>query len=92
MTSVTITLRDEDKRFIADAMAAGRYVNESEAVSGTIAELLARDELRQMRLTEVRSKVNVGLEQLDRGDSAAWDAEAIRTTGRALLEQGNAGG
>jgi Arc/MetJ-type ribon-helix-helix transcriptional regulator len=92
MTSVTITLRDEDKRFIAEAMAAGRYVNESEAVSDAIAELRAREELREMRLMEIRGKVNIGLDQLDRGDSAAWDAEAIRTAGRALLEQRNAGG
>jgi len=33
MTTVTITLRDEDREFIQSAMKSGRYVTESEAVA-----------------------------------------------------------
>ena len=85
MTTVTITLRDEDHQFLATALKAGRYVSESEAVSDAIAELRAREALHQMRLAEIREKVVVGLEQLDRGEGTEWDVADVKTKGRALL-------
>jgi len=85
MTSVTITLREEDRLFIETAMKSGRYVTESEAVSDAIAELRAREELRQARLGELRTKVMVGIEQLDRGEGAEWNLDEIKAKGRALL-------
>jgi len=85
MTTVTITLREEDQLFIETAMKAGRYVTESEAVSDAIAELRAREELRQARLSELRTKVMVGVEQLDRGQGAEWSVEEIKVKGRASL-------
>ena len=66
-------------------MKSGRYVTESEAVSDAIAELRAREELHQARLTELRAKVMTGIEQLDRGEGAEWKVEEIKAEGRALL-------
>jgi antitoxin ParD1/3/4 len=91
MTTVTITLRDEDQRFIEAAMKAGRYVTESEAVSDAIAELRAREDLRQARLGELRTKVMFGIEQLDRGEGSPWNVEDIKAKGQALLESRESG-
>lgn len=85
MTTLRITLRAEDQSFIEAALHAGRYASESEAVSDAIGELRAREELRQMRLAEVRGKVAPALEQLDRGEGIMWDAESIKTSGRSAL-------
>ena len=85
MTKVTITLRDEDQRFIETAMKTGRYVTESEAVADAISELRAREELHQARLSELRAKIQVGLDQLDRGECAEWNVEEVKAEGRALL-------
>ena len=85
MTTVTITLRDEDQRFIESAMKSGRYVTESEAVSDAIAELRTREEFHQARLAELRAKVTVGIAELDRGEGAEWNVEDIKAEGRALL-------
>ena len=85
MTTVTITLRDEDQRFIESAMKSGRYVTESEAVSDAIAELRAREELHKARFAELRAKVMVGIEELDRGEGAEWNIAEIKAKGRALL-------
>lgn len=82
---MTINLREEDRRFIEEALKSGRYVSQSEAISDAIAELRAREELRQARLGELRSKIAVGIEQLDRGEGAEWSAQAIKDKGRALL-------
>ena len=85
MTTVTITLRDEDREFIDSAMKSGRYVTESEAMADAIAELRARESLRQARLAELRAKVAVGIDQLDRGEGAEWNIEDIKAKGQALL-------
>ena len=85
MTTVTITLRDEDREFIASAMNSGRYVTESEAVADAIAELRAREALREARFAELQSKLAVGLAQLDRGEGSEWNPEEIRARGQALL-------
>ena len=86
MATVTVNLREEDRSFIEAAVRSGRYVTESEAVSDAIAELRAREELRQARLGEIRAKVMVGIEELDRGEGAPWDVEEVKAEGRASLQ------
>ena len=90
MTTVTITLRDEDQRFIESALKSGRYVTESEAVSDAIVELRAREELHQARFAELRAKVMVGIDELNRGEGAEWNVENTKAKGRALLASRNA--
>jgi len=85
MTTVTITLRDEDSAFIQSAMKSGRYVTESEAVTDAIAELRAREALHQARLAELQAKIAVGIGQLDRGEGSEWNPGEIRAKGQALL-------
>ena len=85
MTTVKITLRDEDQHFIERAMQAGRYVSESEAVADALAELRAREELRTVRLDELRAQVQVGIDELERGEGADWNAEDVKAKGRTLL-------
>jgi putative addiction module CopG family antidote len=85
MTTISITLRDDDRHFIESAMKSGRYVTESEAVADGLAELRAREEVRAAHLGEMRAKVIEGITQLDRGECAEWSTEDIKAKGRALL-------
>jgi len=85
MTTLTITLRDEDQQFIESAMKSGRYVSESEAVADAFAELRNREAMRNARFADLRAKVMVGIEELERGEGVEWDVEDIKTKGRALL-------
>jgi len=85
MTKVTITLKDEDQRFIETAMKSGRYVTESEAVADALFELRAREESHQAQLAELRSKIMVGIEQLDRGEAGEWNVADVKAKGRALI-------
>jgi antitoxin ParD1/3/4 len=85
MTKVVITLKDEDQRFIETAMKSGRYVTESEAVADALFELRAREESQQAQLAELRAKIMVGIEQLDRGEASEWNVEEVKAEGRALL-------
>ena len=85
MTTLTVTLRDEDQHFIESALKSGRYVSESEAVADAFAELRNREAMRKARFSDLRAKVMVGIEELDRGEGAEWNVEDIKATGRALL-------
>jgi hypothetical protein len=38
-------------------------------------------------LAELKREVAIGIEQLERGESAPWDAEEIKAKGRQILEQ-----
>jgi len=80
-----ITLKDEDQHFIETAMKTGRYVTESEAVADAISELRAREEPHHARLAELRAKIMVGIQELDRGDCAEWNVEEVKAEGRALI-------
>jgi antitoxin ParD1/3/4 len=85
MTTLRLTLREEDRQFLEQALRSGRYATESEVVSEAIAELRAREELREARLGEIRSQVLIGLQQLDFGEGREWSVEAVEAKGRALL-------
>ena len=41
--------------------------------------------LPRARFDELRQKIQLGIDQLNRGDGAAWSAEEIMAEGRALL-------
>jgi antitoxin ParD1/3/4 len=87
MTTVTISLREEDQRFIASAMKSGKYVSESEAVAAGIAELRLREEVGQARLATLRAEIEVGIEEADRGEFVAFDAEQVIADRRQKLAQ-----
>jgi Arc/MetJ-type ribon-helix-helix transcriptional regulator len=85
MTSMRVVFRDEDRRFLEEALRSGRYATESEVVSEAIAELRAREGLREARLGEIRAQVLVGLQQLDGGEGREWSLEAVNAKGREIL-------
>jgi Arc/MetJ-type ribon-helix-helix transcriptional regulator len=85
MTTMRLILRDEDRRFLEEALRSGRYATESEVVSEAIAELRAREGLREARLGEIRAQVLIGLQQLDGGEGREWSLEAVEAKGREIL-------
>lgn len=85
MTTMHLTLREEDRRFLEWALQSGRYVTESEVVSDAIAELRAREELRAARLSDIRRQVQIGLDQLDAGEGEEWNLAATKARGQELL-------
>src|ERR1700678_2310593 len=92
MTTVRLTLRDEDRQFLDQALRSGCHSTESEVVSEAIAELRAREGLREARLGEIRAQVLVGLRQLDGGEGREWSLEAVEAKGREILASRDADG
>ena len=58
------TMFDE---FVADLLKSGYYQTQSEVLREGLRLLKEREEVKQMRLAELRKEIAVGAEQADRG-------------------------
>lgn len=74
--TVNVSLTPELEELIQRRVRSGRYGSASEVVREALRLLQDRDELRQLRLAELRSKVADGLDSLDREEGRDGD-EAI---------------
>jgi antitoxin ParD1/3/4 len=71
---VNVSLTPELVEFIQERVRSGRYSSASEVVGEALRLLQDRDELRQLRMRELRAKVAAGLDSLDRGEGVDGDA------------------
>lgn len=65
--AMTVTLTPEQEKFIAERMRRGEYSSPEVIVSEALKLIQAREEY-QARVTELRSQINVGLDQIERGE------------------------
>jgi len=68
MTTVAISLNEEDQRFLEEIVKSGRFFSESEVVAEALSELKVREAIRREKIAELRAKVQVGIDQADRGE------------------------
>ncbi len=54
-------------QFVADLLKTGLYQSQSEIVREGLRLLKEREELKQLRLAELRKEIAVGVEQADKG-------------------------
>ena len=64
---MNISLTPELERLVDEKVKSGRYASASEVIREGLRLLEDREVLKQQRLTEVRRKIDRGIEQLDRG-------------------------
>jgi antitoxin ParD1/3/4 len=85
MTTVAISLKDEDQHFLEEAVKSGRFNSESEVVAEAVAEFRVREAIRQSKFDELRAKVRVGIEQADHGEFVEFTAEDVKAEGQKRL-------
>jgi antitoxin ParD1/3/4 len=66
---MAVTLSEELERWIAEKVHSGRYATADDVVKEALQLLQERDEIQNSQFEELRAKINVGLEQLRRGES-----------------------
>jgi len=72
------SLTPESERFVEEKIRAGRYQSVDEVVNSAVNLLRQQETLSAEDIAELRREITVGLEQLDRGESAPWDAAALK--------------
>jgi len=85
MTNVVISLKEEDQRFLEEAVKSGRYFSESEVVAEALSEFKVREAIRRDKITELRARVQTGIDQADRGEFDGFTAEDVKAEGRKRL-------
>jgi len=78
---VEVTLTPEHERMIAEQVTSGRFSSPDEAIAAALTLLQHRDELT---LEEERKLVQVGIDQLDRGEGVTIET---REEMNAFFEQ-----
>lgn len=71
---MNVSLTPELEELIQERVRSGRYTSASEVVREALRLLHDRDELRRLRIAQLRTKVAAGLDSLDSGRGHDGDA------------------
>ena len=67
-SSMNVNLGTVFDKFIAELLKSGMYQSQSEVVREGLRLLKEREELKRLRLAELRKQIAIGSEQADRGE------------------------
>ena len=84
---MNISLAAELEELITAKVKSGMYHSSSEVVREALRLLKERDELKELRLQELRRDIEVGLKDAKEGRTKNFDTAAIKSEGRKRLEQ-----
>ena len=87
---MNVSLTPELTDFVQNLVQTGMYHSSSEVVRDGLRLLREREQLRQIRIAELRKELAIGLEQLERGECTVMNEntfEEIKAEGRRRLAQ-----
>ncbi|MEH1770293.1 type II toxin-antitoxin system ParD family antitoxin [Nostoc sp.] len=65
---MNISLTPELEQLVKDKVSSGRYHSVSEVMGEALRLLDERDRVQEKRLAELKAKIQVGIEELERGE------------------------
>ena len=86
---MNVSLTPELEQLIHQKVKSGRYLSASEVVREALRLLQEQDQLRELKLDELRKFVAVGIEQADRGEVAPLDVDATLARVRSRKAKGS---
>ncbi|MFT7389630.1 MAG: antitoxin ParD1/3/4 [Candidatus Endobugula sp.] len=86
-TTMNVLLRPQLEHFVKQKVNTGLYNSASEVLREALRLLEEQDNVKQHKLDALRKDLDVGLEQLDRGEGGPVDIEKIKARGRERLKQ-----
>lgn len=82
---MNVSLTEELEELVQEKVRSGMYSSASEVIREALRLLKEQDQIRQMRLEELRKEIAIGVAQADRGELEELDVEAIIADGHARL-------
>ena len=73
---MNVSLTPELEQLVQEKVRSGRYLSASEVVREALRLLEERDQIRTLKLEELRKFIAVGIEQAERGEVAPLDVAA----------------
>jgi antitoxin ParD1/3/4 len=89
--SMNVSLTPELEQLIHKKVETGLYLSASEVVREALRLLEERDKLQAMKVDEIRSQIQVGIDQADGGEVAPLDLQATLAKVRRRRRSGNGG-
>ena len=86
---MNVSLTPELEQLVQDKVKSGLYLSASEVVREALRLLDERDQLRQIRLAELKKKIAVGVEQAERGEVVDGEEvfKKLREKAQAVLRK-----
>lgn len=79
------TLRPDLQRYVEEKLRDGQYASLQHLVEEALLVLREEERSSPIELEEIRRDLRAGLEASERGDTAPWDPQEIKTLGRRLM-------
>jgi antitoxin ParD1/3/4 len=84
---MNVHLGDTFDKFVAELIASGLYQSQSEVIREGLRLLKEREDIRKLRLEELRREVQLGIDEISRGEFTTYTsanelADEIKATGR----------
>ncbi len=86
---MNVSLTPELERWISGKVEAGRYKSASEVVRDGLRLLQEKEEEREVRLETLRREIQVGLDELDRGEAVDGEEAFDRVLARVGRDRGS---
>ncbi len=84
---MNVHLGETFDQFVAELLAGREYQSQSEVVREGLRLLKEREDLKKLRLEELRREIQVGIDQANRGELLPFDIEDIKAEGRRKLAE-----
>jgi antitoxin ParD1/3/4 len=64
-------------RFVAELLKSGLYQSQSEILREGLRLLKGQEDIKKIRLQELRREINLGLKQIERGEYTEYDEKTL---------------
>ena len=84
---MNVSLTRELEKLVNERVRSGMYSSASEVVREALRLLNDQEELRRRKLEDLRREIQIGLEQLNRGEGAPLNIAKIKSRLRKRLQE-----
>ncbi len=85
---MNVNLGEMFDHFVAELIKSGHYQSQSEVIREGLRLLKEREELRIARLAHLRSEIDKGLQDLERGNYETHDSESLHKLSEEIKARG----
>lgn len=84
---MNVSLTPELEKLVNERVRSGMYSSASEVVREALRLLNEQEEVRRRRLEELRKEIQIGLDQVNRGEGVPLDIPKIKSRLRKRLQE-----
>jgi antitoxin ParD1/3/4 len=84
---MNVSLTPELEKLVNDRVRSGMYSSASEVIREALRLLNDQEKLRRQKLEDLRKEIQIGIDQIERGEVVEFDARRIKSLLRKRLRE-----